>query len=155
MGSFGGSDGEESAHNVRDLDSIPGLGRFRREGNDNLLQYSWLVNPMDWQATACSVTNIRTQLSDLHNLTIYSYGPNYVSLKFICWSPNYSMSVRGFARRGRKISALSQPCENIPKRRLYIVTTELVTNHYLGSGLATVTKCRANAGQSSVMLHSL
>ena len=64
MGSFGGSDGKESAHNVRDLDSIPGLGRFHREGNGNLLQYSCLVNPMDWQATVCSVTNIQTQLSD-------------------------------------------------------------------------------------------
>ena len=54
----------ESAHNVRDLDLILRLGRFRREGNDNLLQYSCLVNPMDWQPTVPSVTKIRTRLSE-------------------------------------------------------------------------------------------
>ena len=30
-----------------DMDSIPGLGRFPGEGNDNPLQYSCLGNPMD------------------------------------------------------------------------------------------------------------
>ena len=36
-----------SARNERDLDSIPGLGRFPGEGNGNPLQYSCLENPMD------------------------------------------------------------------------------------------------------------
>ena len=38
-------------------DSIPGLGRFPREGNGNPLQYSCLENPMNtgaWQATVLS-----------------------------------------------------------------------------------------------------
>ena len=43
----GGSDGKTSVYNVRDLGSIPGLGRFRGEGNGNPLQYSCLENPMD------------------------------------------------------------------------------------------------------------
>ena len=43
----GGSDGKASVYNVRDLGSIPGLGRFPGEGNGNLLQYSCLENPMD------------------------------------------------------------------------------------------------------------
>ena len=43
----GGSDGQASVHNVRDLGSIPGLGRFPGEGNGNSLQYSCLENPMD------------------------------------------------------------------------------------------------------------
>ena len=43
----GGSDGKASAYNVRDLGSIPGLGRFPGEGNGNPLQYSCLENPMD------------------------------------------------------------------------------------------------------------
>ena len=30
--------------------SIPGLGRFSGQGNDNLLQYSCLGNPMDRRA---------------------------------------------------------------------------------------------------------
>ena len=41
----GGSDGKESACNVGDLCSIPGLGRSSGEGNGNPLQYSCLENP--------------------------------------------------------------------------------------------------------------
>ena len=43
----GGSDGKASVYNVRDLGSIPGLGRFPGEGNGNPLQYSCLENPLD------------------------------------------------------------------------------------------------------------
>ena len=43
----GGSDGKASVYNVRDLGSIPGLGRFPGEGNGNPLQYSCLEDPMD------------------------------------------------------------------------------------------------------------
>ena len=42
-----------SAGDVRDVVSISGLGRSPGEGNGNLLQYSWLENPMDrgaWRA---------------------------------------------------------------------------------------------------------
>ena len=54
----GSSDGEESAWNVGNQGSIPGLGRSPGGGNDNPLQYSCLENPMDrgaWQATVCWV----------------------------------------------------------------------------------------------------
>ena len=43
----GGSDGKESAYNVGDPGSIPGLGRSLGEGNGNPLQYSCLENSMD------------------------------------------------------------------------------------------------------------
>ena len=43
----GGSDGKESACNVGDLGSIPGLGRSPGEGNGYPLQYSGLENSMD------------------------------------------------------------------------------------------------------------
>ena len=43
----GGSDSKASVYNVRDLGSIPGLGRFPGEGNGDPLQYSCLENPMD------------------------------------------------------------------------------------------------------------
>ena len=43
----GGSDGKESACNVGDLGSIPGLGRSPGEGNSYPLQYSCLENSMD------------------------------------------------------------------------------------------------------------
>ena len=43
----GGLDGKASARNAGDLGSIPGSGRFPREGNGNPLQYSCLENSMD------------------------------------------------------------------------------------------------------------
>ena len=42
-----GSVGKESACNVGDLGSIPGLGRSSVEGKGYPLQYSGLENPMD------------------------------------------------------------------------------------------------------------
>ena len=42
------------AGDIRDVGSIPGLGRFPGGGHGNLLQYSCLENPMDreaWWAT--------------------------------------------------------------------------------------------------------
>ena len=44
----GGSAGKESACNVGDLGSIPGLGRSPGEGNSYPLQYSDLENPIDY-----------------------------------------------------------------------------------------------------------
>ena len=58
LGLLCGSEGKESASNVGDLDSIPGLGRSPGEGNSNPLQYSCLENPMDggaWRATVYGV----------------------------------------------------------------------------------------------------
>ena len=42
-----GSDGKESACNVGDAGSIPGLGKYPGGGTGNLLQYSCLENSMD------------------------------------------------------------------------------------------------------------
>ena len=50
---------------IRDLGSIPGLGRSPGEGNGNPLQYSCLVNPMDrgaWQAMVHEVAKSQTRL---------------------------------------------------------------------------------------------
>ena len=41
MGFPGDSDGKESACNVGDLGSVPGLGRSPGEGSGHLFQYSW------------------------------------------------------------------------------------------------------------------
>ena len=59
----GGSDSKESAYNVRDPGSIPGLGRSPGEGNSNPLQYSCLENPMDrgaWRATVHRISESDT-----------------------------------------------------------------------------------------------
>ena len=63
MGFPAGSDDKESACNVGDQGSIPGLERFPEEGNGYPVQYSCLENSMDrgaWQATINGVTNSLT-----------------------------------------------------------------------------------------------
>ena len=50
---------------IRDMDSIPGLGRSPGEGKSNPLQYSCLDNPMDrgaWCATVYGVAQTPTWL---------------------------------------------------------------------------------------------
>ena len=56
----------ESACNVGDASSIPGLGRSPRKGNGDPLQYSSLENPMDrgaWRAIVHGVAESQTALS--------------------------------------------------------------------------------------------
>ena len=56
-----------NAGDLRDLDSIPELGRCPGEGHGNPLQYSCLENPMDrggWQATVYRVAE-----SDMSEVT--------------------------------------------------------------------------------------
>ena len=51
---------------VRNVGSIPGLGRSHREGNGNPLQDSFQENPMDrgaWVATVHRVAKSWTQLN--------------------------------------------------------------------------------------------
>ena len=58
----GGSDGKESARNVKDLGSVPGLGRSPG-GYSRPLQYSYLETPMDrgaWRAAVHRVTKGQT-----------------------------------------------------------------------------------------------
>ena len=64
---LGGSDSKESACNVGDLGSVPGLGRSPGGGHGNPLQSSCLENPMDrgaWFATVHGVEKCWTRLSD-------------------------------------------------------------------------------------------
>ena len=52
-----------NTEDIRDVGSVPGLGRFSGEGNGNLLQYSCLENPIDkgaWQATVHGVAESDT-----------------------------------------------------------------------------------------------
>ena len=53
---------------IRDLSSIPGLGKYPGEGHGNPLQDSCLENPMNrgaWWATVHGVAKSWTRLSDL------------------------------------------------------------------------------------------
>ena len=52
-----------NAGDVRDVGSIPGLGRSPGEGNGSPLQYSCLENPMDrggWEAMVHGVAKSQT-----------------------------------------------------------------------------------------------
>ena len=63
--------GKESAcdaGDIKDVGSIPELGRSPGGGHGNPLQYSCLESPMDreaWQATVHRVSNSQTQLKQL------------------------------------------------------------------------------------------
>ena len=59
---------KNSSASAGDPGSIPGSGRSPGVGRGNLLQCSWLENPMDrgtWRSTVHKVTKSRTQPSDL------------------------------------------------------------------------------------------
>ena len=64
LGFPGGSAGKESACNVGDLGSIPGLGRSPEEGKGYPLQYSGLENSMDYIVHGVAKSGI--QLNDSH-----------------------------------------------------------------------------------------
>ena len=54
-----------NARDIRDMGSIPGLGRSPRGGHNNPLQYSCLENPVDrgaWWAIVIRVTKSQTEL---------------------------------------------------------------------------------------------
>ena len=60
----GGSAGKEFACSVRDLGSIPGLGRSLGEGNGYPFQYSGLWNTVDY--TVHGAAKNWTRLSNFH-----------------------------------------------------------------------------------------
>ena len=75
LGFPGGSDGKESACNVEDLGSVPGLRRSPGVGNGNPLQYSCLGNPMDrgaWLTTVHGVTQLDTSEQLTHTKGMFS-----------------------------------------------------------------------------------
>ena len=67
-----GSAGKESARNVGNLGSIPGLGTSPGEGKGYPLQYPGLENSMD--CIVHGVAKSRTRLSDFHfHLSVCTY----------------------------------------------------------------------------------
>ena len=79
LGSFpGGSDSEESACNVGDLDSVPESGRSSGEGNGNPLQYSCLEKAMDrgaWGLVCYSLWGHK-ELDTIHMLVSFNKHPS-------------------------------------------------------------------------------
>ena len=63
-----------SARDIRNMGSIPGLGRFLGGGHGNPLQYSCLENPMDrraWWVTVHRITKSRTEVTE--HASIYAH----------------------------------------------------------------------------------
>ena len=82
-----------NAGNVRDVGSIPGLGRCPGGGHGNPLQYSCLENPMDrgaWRATVHRVTKSGTRLKRLSmhahiqvdTFQLFGFFPSYLDYGF-------------------------------------------------------------------------
>ena len=72
-----------NAGDVRDVGSVPGLGRSPGEGLGNPLQYSCLDNPLDrgaWRATVHRVTQSQTRLEGFSMHTQFQKTPQVVLL---------------------------------------------------------------------------
>ena len=65
---------------VRDMSSIPGLGRFPGGGNGNSLQYSCSENPMDRDAWRAMVFRVRKSWTQLKQFRIHAELINNVVL---------------------------------------------------------------------------
>ena len=84
---LGGSDGNESACNARDLGLIPGSGRSPGEGKGYPLKHSCLKNHMDggnWRATVYGVAKSQTRLSDFNR----SCTKNFIYITLFCSHKN-------------------------------------------------------------------
>ena len=73
MGFPGGSVGKESACNVGDLGSIPGLRGSPGGGSDNPLQYSCWRIPMDRGAWWATVHRVVKESDTTKRLSTYRY----------------------------------------------------------------------------------
>ena len=114
LGFPGGSAGKESACNVEDLGSIPGLGRSPGEGNGYPLQYSSLENSMG--CIVYGVAKNQTQLSEFHftflsyllnfllgdsfNNTVVSSIPESLFWKVLSWKANISWDSPNWGESG-------------------------------------------------------
>ena len=85
---LGGSAGKESTCSVRDLGSIPGLGRCAGEGNGSLLQYSDLENSVDRivHGVSQSWTRLSTFHVHFHGNCVFNLktaAPFYISTSYV------------------------------------------------------------------------
>ena len=94
-----GSAGKESACNVGDLDSVPGLGRSPGGGKGYPLQYSGLENSMD--CIVHGVAKSQTQLSNFHFTPLL-----WAWVQFLVWE-----------LRSHKLCSTAQPKQKANKQK--------------------------------------
>ena len=66
-----------NAEDLRDMGSIPGLGRSPEEGHGNPFQYSCLENPMDRRARWAAVYGVARSQTRLSDFTSISWLPTF------------------------------------------------------------------------------
>ena len=86
---------KESACNVQDLGSIPGLGRSPGEGKGYPPQYSGLEKSMDY--TVHGVTKSQTQMSDFHVVIYHARRFNVFSVIFNLKNLLYKFSILSYS----------------------------------------------------------
>ena len=99
----GDLDGKESACNVGDLRSIPGLGRSSGEGNDYPLRYSFMKNSIYRGAWRTH----RVTESDMTEWLTYNIA-QHIDI-FIYISKNYDT----VAKHGSSVSSVTQSCPTL------------------------------------------
>ena len=62
-----------NAGDIRDMGSIPGLGRSLGRGHGNPLQYSCLKNPMDREALQATVDRVAQSRTGLKPLSTHAH----------------------------------------------------------------------------------
>ena len=108
LGFPSGSDGKESACNVGDLSSVPGLGRSLGEGESYPLQYCGLENSIDCIVHA--VAKSRTQLSNFHFQTSGRQKSLFSSFSLVCYLGSLSALTLSFSPVEKQChSSLIQP----------------------------------------------
>ena len=85
----------ESTFDTGDLGSIPGLGRFPREGNGYPLQYSGLENSMD--CVFHGITKSQTGLNDFHFHFIW-HDLEKIDFNYFSWWYIYIKSKRNYIK---------------------------------------------------------
>ena len=145
MGFLCGSAGKESTHNVGDLGSIPGLGRFRGERKEKILQYSGLENSMD--CIVHGVAKSRRRLSDFHFHPLLL--PTSRAWKRIFWQLiPLALGGLGLLRFGLPVlryNPFPSPRDGISRGRVQVALSECPLE---GWGVAAVTAAQSPRGLS-------
>ena len=98
MGFPGGSDGKESACDVRDPGSIPGLGRSPGKWHGNPLQYSCLENPHE-QGSLEGYSQRGRKEQDTTEQLILSRHKSHISCVVELWQVNGGAPEQRLARQ--------------------------------------------------------
>ena len=120
----GGSDGKESACNVGDPGSIPGMGRSPAEGKGYPLQYSGLENSMDCIVWGCkeldmierlslSLSGLRREMSEtvfVNFLWLEKIDCIWETRSFMIGSVQFSRSVVSTSLRPHESQHARPPC---------------------------------------------